>query len=222
MNRRSDPMSITTFVDYLRTSDARRFEMVMSALDLYEGPAERDWDPRYYRALGEKLGPHLLADAPADELRLFCSLFPPNKERNYLSCVEGFLSWRSKRSGLIVHGAPQPLRFEFEGFRFSVAPELDLTHAGRRYWIKCYFKSEELTLGEVSPALDLFERATRDARPAGVTVAFLDLRHGHLLSRSRFPKNHETVLQLSVRSLRQMWDEGRRVRAASTAGVSGR
>lgn len=175
-----EPISLTTFVDFVSKQGMPKLTVVRRALN-----SSYDVRADFYKRIREALVRIHRDGAPVELLEEVMERVEHSvKRKNFPRVVDGYKHFKEQvcdKAASVDWFDPPRGTWEGDGVAIRVNPELGLVIDGTPHLLKLYFKEEKLQGNRVQVILHLIRSTHSDRLPPGCRVAVLDLRRGRFL-----------------------------------------
>ncbi len=132
---------------------------------------------------------------------LLQSLSDKNKVKSYPELVSRYKSFLGRKT--IKWFTPPKGEWKHNDLRIKLNPELGLTINDKKFAIKLYFKSEQLSQMKVDLIILLLNEKLK--KPKDVNFAVLDVKHKKFFSSTKLTESHLSLLEGEALSFMQVW-----------------
>jgi len=178
-------ISLTTFVDIVVASGISRSTKARAALKDEKYHPAKD----FYKPLRERIEEYHKGEKGKDYLLgLLNQLTDKKKEGNYSALIESYCKWIGKKD--IKYFEPIHAKYGKADVAIRVNPELGLSIGEKKYLVKLYFKSDQLSKNKADIILGLMQTSLQSE----YTMSVLDIRQSKLfIPTIEIPMLQETV-----------------------------
>jgi hypothetical protein len=193
-------ISSTDFIDYINKAGLKKVRKVEVVFNRSEYKPYKD----FYKGLRDKITELFRCNHRIEYITDYISHLTNNvKAKHYNFISDGLMKflkrsnfeWFEPVSGLWKH----------DNLTVKINPELGLIIGDRKFFVKLYFKDEELGGSQAEELLYLMKTSLCKGIYTGYSCAILDLRKGKLHRKIKNEKSIQNLLEVDAEAFLKLW-----------------